>query len=112
MAAMPDLETLLYDESDGVAWITLNRPDALNAFDKVMQRELREMWQMLRVNDDVRCIVITGAGEKAFCTGLDREGIGSFDDLPRASCPATTRRGTSTIRARACAPRPTICGSR
>jgi enoyl-CoA hydratase/carnithine racemase len=87
MAAMPDLETLLYDESDGVAWITLNRPEALNAFDKVMQGELREMWQMLRVNDDVRCIVITGAGEKAFCTGLDREGIGSFDDLPPGKLP-------------------------
>jgi len=38
MAAMPELETLLYDESDGVAWITLNRPHALNAFDPVMQR--------------------------------------------------------------------------
>jgi enoyl-CoA hydratase/carnithine racemase len=87
MAAMADLESLLYDESDGVAWVTLNRPEALNAFDTTMQRELRELWQMLRTNDDVRCIVLTGSGEKAFCTGLDREGIGSFDDLPPGRLP-------------------------
>ncbi len=87
MTAMPELETLLYEESDGVAWVTLNRPDALNAFDPVMQRELRDLWSMLRTNDDVRCIVLTGAGDKAFCTGLDREGIGSFDDPPPGKLP-------------------------
>jgi len=87
MTAMADLETLLYDESDGVAWVTLNRPEALNAFDPVMQRELRDLWSMLRTNDDVRCIVLTGAGDRAFCTGLDREGIGSFDDLPPGKLP-------------------------
>ena len=87
MTAMADLETLLYDESDGVAWVTLNRPEALNAFDPVMQRELRQLWQQLRTNDDVRCVVLTGAGDKAFCTGLDRAGIGNFDDLPPGKLP-------------------------
>ena len=37
-----------------------------------MQRELQALWRGLRRNDDVRCIVLTGAGEKAFCTGIDR----------------------------------------
>ncbi len=78
--SMAELETLLYDETDGVAVITLNRPEALNAFDPVMQRELREMWAALRVNDDVRCVVITGAGDRAFCTGIDRSSIGAFED--------------------------------
>ncbi len=87
MAAMPDLQSLLYEEADGVAWVTLNRPEALNAFDTTMQRELRELWLMLRKNDDVRCVVLTGSGEKAFCTGLDREGVGSFDDLPPGKLP-------------------------
>jgi len=87
MAAMSDLESLLYDESDGVAWVTLNRPEALNAFDTTMQRELRELWMMLRKNDDVRCVVLTGAGDKAFCTGLDRGEIASFDDLPPGKLP-------------------------
>ncbi len=84
---MPELETLLYDESDGVAWVTLNRPEALNAFDTTMQRELRALWSGLRTNDDVRCVVLTGAGDRAFCTGLDREGIGSFEDLPPGALP-------------------------
>jgi enoyl-CoA hydratase/carnithine racemase len=65
-------ETLLYDEVDGVAVVTLNRPDMHNAFNQVMQSELRELWQSVRRNDDVRVVVLTGAGEKAFCTGIDR----------------------------------------
>jgi enoyl-CoA hydratase/carnithine racemase len=69
---MPDFETLAYEESDGVAWVTLNRPDVLNSFNTVMQRELRDLWRWLRRHDDVRVIVLTGAGDKAFCTGIDR----------------------------------------
>ena len=69
---METYETLLYDEDDGVATVTLNRPEVHNAFDQRMQAELRAMWQSLRRNDDVRAIVLTGAGEKAFCTGIDR----------------------------------------
>ena len=67
-----DFETLLYEERDGVAWVTLNRPDRLNAFNSLMQRELHALWRGLRRHDDVRCVVLTGAGEKAFCTGIDR----------------------------------------
>src|SRR6266498_962489 len=63
---------LLYEERDGVAWVTLNRPDRLNAFNSLMQRELHALWRGLRRHDDVRCVVLTGAGEKAFCTGIDR----------------------------------------
>ena len=69
---MPDYETLLYEEKDGVAWVTLNRPDVHNAFNARMQHELRDVWLALRRNDDVRCVVLTGAGEKAFTTGIDR----------------------------------------
>jgi enoyl-CoA hydratase/carnithine racemase len=65
-------ETLLYEERDGIAFVTLNRPDRLNAFNSLMQRELRSLWRGLRRHDDVRCVVLTGAGEKAFCTGIDR----------------------------------------
>ncbi|HEX6311988.1 MAG TPA: enoyl-CoA hydratase/isomerase family protein [Acidimicrobiia bacterium] len=67
-----DFETLDYEERDGVAWVTLNRPDRLNAFNSLMQRELRGLWRDLRRHDDVRCIVLSGAGDKAFCTGIDR----------------------------------------
>lgn len=69
---MTAYETLQYEERDGVAWVTLNRPEVYNAFNAQMQHELQTMWRSLRRNDDVRVAVLTGAGEKAFCTGIDR----------------------------------------
>jgi len=82
---MPDFETLLYKEEDGVAWVTLNRPDALNAFNFQMQRELKQLWRGLRHNKAVRCVVLTGSGEKAFCVGIDRSELswGDHDDPKR-----------------------------
>jgi enoyl-CoA hydratase/carnithine racemase len=65
-------ETILYEEEDGVAWVTLNRPEVLNAFNHAMCMELAQVWGSLRFNDDVRAVVLTGAGDKAFCTGVDR----------------------------------------
>lgn len=66
-------ETILYDEGDdGVAVVTLNRPDVHNAFNSLMQRELHEVWRTLRRRDSVKAIVLTGAGDKSFCTGIDR----------------------------------------
>jgi enoyl-CoA hydratase/carnithine racemase len=78
---MSDYETILYEEKDGVAWVTLNRPDVHNAFNAAMQRELKSLWTGLRTNDAVRVVVLTGAGEKAFCTGIDRtETMGGPED--------------------------------
>jgi len=64
-------ETLLVDKDDGVAWVSLNRPQVRNAINAKMQEELREVWDGFRYDDDVRCIVLTGEGG-AFCTGIDR----------------------------------------
>jgi enoyl-CoA hydratase/carnithine racemase len=69
---MDELETLLYEERDGVAIVTLNRPDKYNAFNLKMQHELRSVWLSLRTNKAVNAVVLTGNG-KAFCTGIDRE---------------------------------------
>jgi len=70
---IPEFETITYDEGDdGVAVVTLNRPSVHNAFNSLMQRELHTLWRALRRHDPVRCIVLTGAGDKAFCTGIDR----------------------------------------
>jgi enoyl-CoA hydratase/carnithine racemase len=65
-------ETLLYEERGAVAVVTLNRPEVHNAFNRRMQEEMHDMWQGLRRNDDVRAVVLTGAGDQAFCTGIDR----------------------------------------
>jgi enoyl-CoA hydratase/carnithine racemase len=70
--AARDYETVIYEERDGVAWITLNRPEHHNAFNSLMQREMRDIWRSMRFNEDVRCAVLTGAGDRAFCSGIDR----------------------------------------
>lgn len=72
MSGQRRFETLGYEAADGVATITLDRPDRLNAFDVTLTRELHGLWRDLRFDDDVRAIVVTGAGNKAFCTGIDR----------------------------------------
>ncbi|HXX88979.1 MAG TPA: enoyl-CoA hydratase/isomerase family protein [Acidimicrobiales bacterium] len=72
----PDnLGTVLLDVAEHVATVTLNRPELLNAFDVQMQDEVASVWQYLRHDDDVRAIVLTGAGDKAFCVGIDRADI-------------------------------------
>ena len=74
-----EFDTLEYEESEGVAVVTLNRPEKHNAFNETMQRELREVWRSLRTNDAVRAVVLTGAGERAFCTGIDRSEVPTSD---------------------------------
>jgi enoyl-CoA hydratase len=64
-------QTLLYDVADGVATITLNRPDVLNAMNDVMRGELTRCFGALATDDDVRVVVVTGHGERAFSAGAD-----------------------------------------
>jgi enoyl-CoA hydratase/carnithine racemase len=68
---MAEYETLLVDKSDGVAWVSLNRPAVRNAINQQMQTELHELWHGFRYDDDVRCVVLAAEGD-AFCTGIDR----------------------------------------
>ncbi|MGW2826159.1 enoyl-CoA hydratase/isomerase family protein [Streptomyces sp. NPDC001443] len=63
------------DKDTGVAVVTLDRPDRLNAVDLGMAAGLAAVWQEFRYDDTVRAIVLTGAGERAFCTGLDRDAV-------------------------------------
>lgn len=88
---MTTYETLLFDLRDGVAWVTLNRPDVLNSFNPTMEAELAGLWYDLQRDDDVRCVVVRGAGERAFCVGIDRDAtIGEFDpdgEMPGYSTP-------------------------
>ncbi|MEU3502121.1 enoyl-CoA hydratase/isomerase family protein [Streptomyces hundungensis] len=60
------------DEETGVAVVTLNRPERLNAIDLGAAHQLGSVWRELRGDDTVRAVVLTGAGERAFCTGIDR----------------------------------------
>jgi enoyl-CoA hydratase/carnithine racemase len=65
------LETLLLKKEDGVAWLSLNRPDVRNAINQQMQHEMRQVWDDLRYDGDVRCVVLSAEGD-SFCTGIDR----------------------------------------
>ncbi|WP_328427005.1 enoyl-CoA hydratase/isomerase family protein [Streptomyces sp. NBC_00443] len=73
------------DKGTGVAVVTLDRPHRLNAIDLAMRDELVAVWRELRFDDTVRAVVLTGAGERAFCTGLDREAIVPQPDSPYMS---------------------------
>ena len=75
-----DLTAITYEAGDdGVAIVTLNRPDAYNAFDPAMCAEMAAMWAHVREDDGVRAVVVTGAGNKAFCTGIDRSEVPAED---------------------------------
>ena len=64
-------EPLRYEAADGVATVTLNRPDVLNAMNQGMREALTRRFTALATDDDVRVIVVTGAGERAFSVGAD-----------------------------------------
>src|SRR5215813_8099898 len=68
---MPAEPALLYAKSDGIAVLTMNRPEVRNALNAEMLCRLADAWQ--DVNDDpaVRCAILTGAGDDAFCAGAD-----------------------------------------
>lgn len=73
---MDTLTTLQLEIDDaGVATVTLDRPERHNAFDPKMCTELAELWRAFRHDDRVRAVVLTAAGEKAFCTGIDRDDV-------------------------------------
>lgn len=69
---MSEFETLLVEVRDHKAFVTLNRPDAANSFDHAMQLEVRRVWEQAKADPEIRVIVLTGAGDRAFCTGIDR----------------------------------------
>jgi len=79
-----------YKLENGVAWITLNRPDARNAINAEMREEIIAVLTDARTNGEVRALVLTGAG-KGFCTGADLSG-------PRSQSPATPAAGREVMK--------------
>ncbi|MEV0912047.1 enoyl-CoA hydratase/isomerase family protein [Streptomyces hokutonensis] len=71
-----DLKTVLFEVTDHVATLTLNRPQAMNSFNQRMLEEFSAIWDRVKTDDDVRVVVLRGSGERAFSTGMDvKEGI-------------------------------------
>ena len=68
---MTDFTQILYDVADGVATITLHRPDKMNAFTGTMMVEMVKAFDLVDADDDVRAVIVTGHGDRAFCAGAD-----------------------------------------
>lgn len=66
-----ELQNLKWEVRDEVGWLTVNRPDALNALDAVTLQELRTLLEQVNRDEAIRALVVTGAGDKAFVAGAD-----------------------------------------
>ena len=72
---------LLTDERDGILTLTLNRPEVMNAFNFALLHALRDQIETVRFRPEVRVLIITGAGQKAFCSGADLKERVSLSDI-------------------------------
>ncbi len=66
-----DMSVLLDKRANGVAWVTIDRPQAMNALDIPAKERLGTIWQEIAEDAQVRVVVLTGAGQRAFCAGSD-----------------------------------------
>ena len=81
MASAVDYQTLSLELDGATAFVTINRPDKLNALSASVLDDLRHLITDLRVREDVRAIVLTGAGEKAFVAGADIAELAALNDV-------------------------------
>jgi enoyl-CoA hydratase/carnithine racemase len=72
---------VLYEVRDQIAWITLNRPQAMNAISDTIRAEIPKALAQAEADDQVRVIVFSGAGERAFCAGADVKGFNAVESL-------------------------------
>jgi enoyl-CoA hydratase/carnithine racemase len=92
-----DFEQIRYEVADGVLTITLNRPDRLNAFTETMMNELIAAFDASDADDDVRAVIVTGAG-RGFCAGADlAKGGETFDWRERAAAGNVPRDGGGRV---------------
>jgi len=85
-------QTIIYEKKDSLSWITLNRPEAMNAQNDILRAEVIQVLEDSRDDDNVRVIIITGAGDKAFSAGAD------ISEFPKWM-PADILNGKGKIRA-------------
>ncbi len=97
---------LVVEYRGSAAWVTLNRPDARNALSRAVNLELQELTTVLDERDDVRAVVLTGAGDKAFCAGADlkeRRGVPAAETGPYLNAIGGAINGFAELH------KPTIC---
>jgi len=102
---MEDFKAILYQVDNGIATITLNRPDVFNAFDDTQSYELQDALKLAKRDKEVRVIVLTGAG-KAFCSGQDLKAIANAEN--RSLRDSLDKRYNPIIKAMRSMPKPII----
>ncbi len=80
MADQPAADAVLFEVRDGVAWVTINRPEARNAINQAVSEGLAEAWDRVESDDDVAVAVLTGTGEAAFSAGADLKEMAVRDE--------------------------------
>ena len=108
-----DFRTILFESRDQIAFITLNRPDSLNAMNRQMTRELVDVCQQVEEDNGIRVAIFTGAGEKAFSAGMDlkERAETAFSPIERRQQKLTSKIYTQA-RAVAAITKPTIAAIR
>jgi enoyl-CoA hydratase len=76
-----EFKYIIYEKSEGIATITLNRPEALNSFSKEVVDEVLQAVEDIRNDENVRVVILTGAGEKSFSTGADIKAMKGMNAL-------------------------------
>ena len=89
-----EYKNIIFEVKDGVATITFNRPEVLNALSDKLLKELSHALDKIAENEDIRVLILTGAGGKSFVAGADIKEIAAFDALDAKSFAQT---GQSTI---------------
>ncbi|HMS34077.1 MAG TPA: enoyl-CoA hydratase-related protein [Ignavibacteria bacterium] len=97
--------TILFEEKDNLLIIALNRPDVYNAFNSEMLSELQDAFKKAGENENVRCVILTGAG-KAFCSGQD---LKDFNEKKLTFKEALEQKYNPLIKSIAYLPKPVIC---
>ncbi|MCX7912303.1 MAG: enoyl-CoA hydratase-related protein [Dehalococcoidales bacterium] len=90
-------QTLLYEKKDGIGIVTINRPQSLNALNTTVYNELYDVFEKIENDDEVRVVVLTGAGEKAFAAGSDVSEMANMNTLEIQKFIATIRRASDRI---------------
>lgn len=85
---------ILYTEKNNLAYITINRPEKLNALNKAVIFEINKALQTAEANSEIRCVLITGSGEKAFVAGAD---IAEFSDFNASEGAALAKQGQELV---------------
>jgi len=89
---------LLFDVTDGIANVTVNRPDRLNALNAQVIAELDDVAQRAEREGDIRAVLLTGAGQKAFVAGADIGEVGGQGAVDGMARPGCTRASNTSVR--------------